>query len=49
MNYAKAKVCKKNNTWNITFNEPISAITLGQACVIYDINDGHLLGGAFIE
>ena len=40
---------KKDKTgWVIDFNEPISAITKGQACVIYDINDGHLLGGEFI-
>lgn len=32
----------------IVFDEPVSAITKGQACVLYDINDGHLLGGAFI-
>ena len=33
----------------ISFLEPISGIAFGQACVLYDINDGHLLGGAFIE
>lgn len=32
----------------ITFLEPVSGITSGQACVIYDIEDGHLLGGGFI-
>lgn len=32
----------------IIFDEPVSAITKGQACVLYDINDGHLLGGAII-
>lgn len=32
----------------IVFEEPVSAITKGQACVLYDINDGHLLGGAWI-
>lgn len=32
----------------ITFLEPVSGITKGQACVLYDINDGHLLGGALI-
>ena len=32
----------------IIFDEPVSAVTKGQACVLYDINDGHLLGGAWI-
>jgi len=32
----------------ITFLEPVSGITSGQACVIYDIENGHLLGGGFI-
>ena len=32
----------------IIFDEPVSAVTKGQACVLYDINDGHLLGGAII-
>ncbi len=32
----------------ITFKEPVSAPAPGQACVLYDKNDGHLLGGAFI-
>ena len=33
---------------NINFTEPVSAISKGQACVLYDMNDGHLLGGGFI-
>lgn len=33
---------------NITFEQPVSAIAKGQACVLYDKQDGHLLGGAFI-
>lgn len=32
----------------IKFKKGISSIAKGQACVIYDINDGHLLGGNFI-
>ncbi len=32
----------------IEFINGVSAIAKGQACVLYDINDGHLLGGAFI-
>ena len=33
---------------NIRFLEPVYGIAAGQACVLYDINDGHLLGGGFI-
>ena len=33
----------------IEFENEVSAIAKGQACVLYDINDGHLLGGAFIK
>ena len=32
----------------IQFENPINSIAKGQACVLYDINDGHLIGGAFI-
>lgn len=44
MKAVKAKI----NGGKITFEEPVSAVTKGQACVLYDINDGHLLGGAWI-
>ena len=37
-----------NNHIRVIFNEPVSAVAKGQACVLYDINDGHLLGGGFI-
>lgn len=37
-----------NKSVVIHFNEPVSGITSGQACVLYDKNDGHLIGGAFI-
>lgn len=33
---------------NIKFYTPVSAIAKGQACVLYDDNDGHLIGGGFI-
>ncbi len=32
----------------IDFIDPVNSIAKGQACVIYDANDGHLLGGSFI-
>lgn len=44
MKAVRAKVCDSK----ITFEEPVSAVTKGQACVLYDINDGHLIGGATI-
>ena len=36
------------NIINIKFKEPVSAITPGQACVLYNPVGGFLLGGAFI-
>ncbi len=47
MKSVKAHIEIGNKT-KITFLEPVSGLTPGQACVIYDINDGHLLGGSFI-
>ena len=38
----------ENNIAKIHFNEPVSAVAKGQACVLYDENDGHLIGGGFI-
>ena len=32
----------------LVFSQSVSAIARGQACVLYDKNNGHLLGGAFI-
>lgn len=32
----------------INFTEPVNAISKGQACVLYDIDDNHLIGGGFI-
>jgi tRNA U34 2-thiouridine synthase MnmA/TrmU len=39
-------ICGEN--FEIKFDEPISGITAGQACVLYDIEDQHLLGGGII-
>jgi len=47
MKAVKAKIFCNENI-RIKFLEEVSGITLGQACVIYDLNDGHLLGGGFI-
>lgn len=43
---AHAEIC--GNEVRIAFNPAVSAIAKGQACVLYDKDDGHLLGGAFI-
>lgn len=48
MKAVKANVCINNDETTIKFNEPVSAIAQGQACTIYDIHDGHLIGGCFI-
>lgn len=48
MKAVPAKINIDNDFVNIKFYEPISGITPGQACVLYNKNDGHLLGGGFI-
>jgi len=48
MKSVKSKIQKNDNGWKIDFETPVSAITSGQACVIYDINDGHLIAGGWI-
>lgn len=48
MQFKKAHINILNEYAEITFEEGISSITPGQAGVIYDINDGHLIGGGTI-
>lgn len=48
MKAVRSQIKKLENSWQITFSEPIYGIAKGQACVIYDLDDGHLLGGSFI-
>lgn len=48
MQAVKAVVKKDEISWEVEFQEPVAAITKGQACVFYDVNDGHLIGGSFI-
>lgn len=45
MNAKKAHVEIIDDKAQITFYEPVNSITTGQAGVIYDINDGHLIMG----
>lgn len=49
MDYKKAHVRIFENFANIDFVEPVNSITAGQAGVIYDINDRHLIGGGFVS
>ncbi len=39
----------KDDCTEIEFQEEVSAVAKGQACVIYSQKDGHLLGGAFVK
>lgn len=48
MPHKKAHVKIFDNYAEIEFYEPINSITRGQSCVIYDINDKHLIGGGII-
>ena len=45
MNAQKAHIEIIDDKAEITFYEPVNSITTGQAGVIYDINDGHLIMG----
>lgn len=45
----EAEIEFSKNNINISFIEPVSGITKGQACVAYNIKDGHLTGGGWIK
>lgn len=47
MQAKKAKVTILDDVAEINFYEPVNSVTPGQSGVIYDINDGHLIGGGF--
>ena len=49
MQAVKAEAEMNGDTVKICFTEPVSGVTSGQACVLYDINDGHLIGGCRIK
>ncbi len=49
MTAQKARVKLDGARAHLTFYEPISSITPGQAAVFYDIDDNHLIGGGWIE
>ena len=49
MNAQKARVSLcKDGCAEVVFEEPVYAVTPGQACVFYDTGDGHLIGGGWI-
>jgi len=48
MPHKKARV-KITDKVEIEFYEPVNSITNGQSGVIYDLSDGHLIGGGFVE
>lgn len=49
MQSKKAFVKVLNDTAQVEFYEPVNSITKGQACVFYDLNDGHLIGGGYVS
>ena len=49
MQAQKARVKLNGTNADIEFYEPVNSITKGQAGVFYDINDGHLIGGGWVN
>ena len=48
MQAKKAHIKIFDNFADIQFYDPVNSVTSGQAGVIYDINDGHLIGGGVV-
>lgn len=48
MPHQKAHVSVFDDFVDIEFFESVNSVTNGQSCVIYDLNDKHLIGGGFI-
>lgn len=48
MDAQKAKIKILDDKTEVEFYDPISSITAGQAGVIYDIEDKHLIGGGWV-
>ena len=44
----KASCSVLDNVINVSFYQPVNSVTPGQSGVLYDINDGHLLGGGIV-
>ena len=49
MDFKPAHVEIDGNAAKISFKEPVASVTSGQAAVLYDPVDGHLIGGGWIE
>ena len=49
MHAQKAHVKLNGTNADIEFYAPVNSITKGQAGVFYDINDGHLIGGGWVN
>ena len=49
MPHKKAHINIYADFCDIEFYEPVNSVTRGQSCVIYDLDDKHLLGGGFIS
>ena len=49
MSAVPAKVFVDGNSARVIFDNPVNSVTKGQACVFYDKQDGHLIGGGEIE
>lgn len=43
-----AHIKKSDSGFDVKFDEPVSAVTKGQALVVYDKNDGHLIAGGWL-
>ncbi len=43
-----ANITQKDNGYIVQFKNPISSVTKGQALIIYDKTDGHLIAGGWI-
>ena len=48
MDFIEANASKINEKWVLKFAKPVSAIAKGQACVLYSMNDAHLIGGGWV-
>ncbi|MFR1673093.1 MAG: tRNA 2-thiouridine(34) synthase MnmA [Candidatus Gastranaerophilaceae bacterium] len=48
MEHKRAHVRIYDDFADIEFEEPVNSLTAGQAGVLYDINDKHLIGGGFV-
>lgn len=48
MSSVPARIKLNNTEAKVFFETPVNSVTSGQACVFYDVKDGHLIGGGEI-